>query len=72
MTLTQVEKLLALPTADRVQLLEVLWESIQADTPADELTPKERKIVEERLRAYRARPTELLDWEEVKLRAFGG
>ena len=71
MTLPQVEKLLTLPTSERLQLVELLWESIQADAVPDELTPEERRIVESRIREYRAAPDRLMDWQEVKSKAFG-
>jgi len=71
MTLPQVEKLLTLPTSERLQLVELLWESIQADAAPDEMTPGERRIVEYRLREYRYYPYRLMDWQEVKSKAFG-
>lgn len=72
MTVAQVEEILALPTNERLRLMEVILESVRAEQASNELTDREREIVEERLTAYRAEPENLLTWDEVKERAFGG
>ena len=59
-----LSELTALPVADRLHVLETIWDSIDAGTPVD-LSPAERSEINRRLDAHEANPDELLTWDQV-------
>jgi len=56
----------ALSQSERIMLAEELWDSVAEDQDALEVTDSQKKILEERLAAYKASPDEGKSWEEVK------
>jgi len=54
--------------AERILLVEEIWESIVADERSVELTPEQRHELDRRLAAHEAAPDEGSSWEEVKSR----
>ena len=65
-------ELTALPVADRLRVVESLWDSIPHDAPI-EISPDQRAELKRRIAAYRQSPEQLLTWEEVldRLRDVG-
>ncbi len=59
-----LSQLTTLPVADRLRLVESLWDSIEADTPVS-LSTEQREELERRLAAHEAHPEDLLSWEQV-------
>ena len=55
-----------LSQSERILLAEELWDSITENHDSLDVTSPQRKILEERLAAYRASPNEGSSWEEVK------
>ncbi|HVC97212.1 MAG TPA: addiction module protein [Pirellulales bacterium] len=56
-----------LSVAERIILVQDLWDSIEADTNSVYTpTPELRAELDRRLAAHRANPTEGFTWEEVK------
>ena len=55
-----------LSQSERILLAEELWDSITANQDSLEVTAPQKKILEERLAAYRKSPNEGSAWEEVK------
>lgn len=63
-----VNDLLALPVADRLRLVEDLWDSI-AEVPGSlNLTDAQRAELDRRLEAYHQDPASGSPWNEVKER----
>jgi putative addiction module component (TIGR02574 family) len=61
-----------LSIAERILLVEEIWDSI-ADKPEEvPLTDAQREELERRLAAYEANPRAGSTWEEVKARLQGG
>ncbi len=56
---------LELSIAERIQLVEDIWDSIAAEAEAVELDEQEKKIIEERLDAYHKNPLAGSPWPEV-------
>lgn len=54
----------SLSAAEKFELLDVLWESIEADTPA--LTGEQRAELDHRTAKYQQNPAEVISWEEVR------
>ena len=60
-----------LSVAERILLVEELWDSIAAEPRAVELTDAQRQDLQRRLDAYRHDPAAGSPWEEVKQRIRG-
>lgn len=56
---------LELSIPERIQLVEDIWDTIAMGADAIELSEEERRIIDDRLEAYRRNPNEGSDWEEV-------
>ncbi len=63
---TQLEEILQLSVAERIQLAEDIWDSIVANPAALPLTDAERQELDRRLQSYAQNPDEGLPWEDVK------
>ena len=55
-----------LSQSERIMLAEKLWDSVAENQDNLEVTDSQKKILDERLAAYRASPEEGSSWEEVK------
>jgi len=55
-----------LPLAERIELVEDIWDSIAQDTPALDLTDAHRDELRRRLDAHRADPSSSLVWESAR------
>lgn len=62
----EVEKLLALPLAERYELAQLLWGSVEAEQDSLRITETERQLLDESLEAYRKDPDGGTPWPEVK------
>jgi putative addiction module component (TIGR02574 family) len=59
-----LSELTALPVADRLRVVESLWDSIESDTRVS-LSPEQRAELDRRVRAHETNPGELLSWDQV-------
>ncbi len=59
---------LELPVQDRLRLVAEIWESIAETPEAIHLTPETRRLLADRLEAYRKNPDKGSPWAEVKAR----
>ena len=59
---------LALPVAERLQLVEEIWDTIAAAPDALPLSEEDKRLIEERLEARRLDPQAGSSWEEVYAR----
>lgn len=55
-----------LGVAERLALIEELWESIEADSPAVPLTAAQREELDRRIADHESNPGDVLPWDEVK------
>ncbi len=62
-TLTDV---LEMSIAERIQLVEDIWDSIAALPEALTLTEAQRQELDRRLNDHLANPNDVIPWEEVK------
>ncbi len=60
-----------LSVADRMSLIEQIWDSIAAEQESLPLTQAQKDELDRRLAAYEADPTAGSTWEEVKARLQG-
>jgi putative addiction module component (TIGR02574 family) len=58
------QDLSGLSAAEKFELLDALWESLESDLPA--LTAEQREELDVREARYHENPTGVLPWEQVK------
>jgi len=65
---TQISDILEMSVAERIQLVEDIWDSIAAVPEALSLTDTERKELDRRLAMHGESPGEGIPWDELKER----
>ncbi len=65
-----IEELLKLSVAERIQLVEDLWDSIAADPEGFPLSEAQKAELDRRLEEHRADPDSAVPWEEVRERLY--
>ena len=65
-----IEDLLKLSVAERIQLVEDLWDSIAADAESFPLTGAQKAELDRRLAEHEADPDSAIPWEEVRERLY--
>jgi putative addiction module component (TIGR02574 family) len=64
------EELFKLSAAERLELVEELWDSIAAEAERDDgvlpLTDAQKEELERRIAAHRADPSRVVPWEDVR------
>ncbi|MGH8760187.1 MAG: addiction module protein [Burkholderiales bacterium] len=63
-----ISELLKLPIAERIRLVEMIWDSIAAAPEALELTDAERQELDRRWEAFERDPSIGAPWAEVRAR----
>jgi putative addiction module component (TIGR02574 family) len=63
---TQLSEILQLSVAERIQLVEDIWDSIATVPEAISLTEEQAAELENRLEAYQANPGEGISWNDLK------
>jgi putative addiction module component (TIGR02574 family) len=67
-----ITDVLELSPAERILLVEEIWDSIANVPEAVELSDAQREELDRRLTAYRANPNAGDPWDVVKARILGG
>ena len=62
--LTEEAKKLSI--AERLALVEAIWDSIAEENECFELTDEQRQELDRRLESFRANPSQGRTWEEIK------
>ena len=55
-----------LSQSERILLAEKLWDSVAENQDSLEITVSQKKVLEDRLAAYKKSPNEGSSWEDVK------
>lgn len=61
-----VDTVKLLPLAERIELVEALWESITQDGYEPPLTPEQATELDRRLDAHQRNPDDVVSWESIK------
>lgn len=61
-----VDTVKRLPLAERIELAEVLWESITQEGYEPPLTPEQADELDRRLEAHQRNPNHVVSWESIK------
>jgi len=67
-----VAEILELPIAERIRLVELIWDSIAAVPEAVPMSDELRAELDRRLAEFEADPKAGTPWEEVRTRILGG
>jgi putative addiction module component (TIGR02574 family) len=67
-----MESLKALPVAERIQLVEDLWDSLALDQKGFDLSEAQQVELAHRLEALSQNQSPLSSWDEVKSRIVSG
>lgn len=62
----QLSEILQLSVAERIQLVEDIWDSIASVPEAVALTAEQEAELDRRLTAYQANPSEGISWNDLK------
>ncbi len=63
---TQFSEILQLSVAERIQLVEDIWDSVAAFPDEVVLTEAQKKELDRRLQSYAQNPQEGIPWEDLK------
>lgn len=63
---TQVAEIFELSIAERIQIVEDIWDSISNAPEELVLSEAEKSVLDERLESYRQNPEEGVEWETLK------
>lgn len=66
---TDVAEILKLPAAERLRLMELLWESLSANPSAVPLDDAHRAVIDERLAEHARDPDDIVTRDQVLARA---
>jgi putative addiction module component (TIGR02574 family) len=66
MSSVDIQEILKLSVAERIQLVEDIWDSIAAHPEALPVTESQKRELDRRLAEYRANPDQGRTWEEVQ------
>lgn len=61
-----IKEILELSVAERIQLVEDLWDSVAADPESISVTDSQKQEVRRRLEEHRADPGSATPWDEVR------
>ncbi|HET8798125.1 MAG TPA: addiction module protein [Thermoanaerobaculia bacterium] len=71
MSRAPLDEILDLPAPDRLEIVQILWESLFAHPEAILLTQVQKDELERRWRAFERNPDEGEPWEDVKRSLLG-
>ena len=72
MTHVSVADILELPVQERIQLVEMIWESIAAFPQAIEVSPELKSELNARLAEFERNPEAGYSWDQVKAQLKNG
>ena len=56
----------SLSIEDRITLVQAIWDGIAADQVYPELTPTQKRELDNRINNYEMNPENVLTWEEIR------
>jgi putative addiction module component (TIGR02574 family) len=68
MILEQLPEVQALPSGQKWQLLDELWQELRTELEAAPLSEEQARVLEERSQQYLAHPGDVRTWEQVQAR----
>lgn len=63
---SQLSEILQLSVAERIQLVEDIWDSIATVPDAVALTEEQKAELDRRVKAYQDNPSEGISWSDLK------
>ncbi|PPD31668.1 MAG: addiction module protein [Methylomonas sp.] len=72
MNTISITEILELPVQERIQLVELIWDSIAAMPAAVEVSPELKAELEQRMLEFEKNPESGYSWDDVKSRLKDG
>ena len=66
MSTALIDELKSLPMSERMDIVELLWDSIAAESDSIPLTDDQAKLIDDRLEAHRNDPTAGVNWDALR------
>lgn len=66
MSTALIDELKSLPVSERLDLVEMLWDSIAADPDSIPVTEEQARLIDERLESHRREPASGIAWETLR------
>ena len=66
MSTVNIQEILKLPVAERIELVEAIWDSIAASPEILLVTEPQKRELDRRLAEHRANPQSGRSWEEIR------
>jgi len=63
---TQISDILKLSTAEKILMVETIWDNIASENSKLKLSKEEKKLLDERLSSYRKHPENKRSWGDFK------
>ena len=63
---TELSDILQMSVAERIQLVEDIWDSIAAFPESLSVTDAQKQELDRRLQAHTQNPAEVISWDELK------
>ena len=63
---TELSDILQMSVAERIQLVEDIWDSIAASPESLPVTDAQKQELDRRLQAHTQTPDEVISWDELK------
>ena len=67
-----LSEILKLSVPEKILVVEAIWDNIAAENCNYEISQDEFNVLEERYEAYKANPSSVLSWDEVKKNILNG
>ncbi|MGM0498274.1 MAG: addiction module protein [Bacteroidota bacterium] len=67
--MSKIKDILKLSVDKRINLVQMIWDSIAADAEASEISKGHKDILDKRLEAHQNNPQDVVSWDEVKKNA---
>ncbi len=61
-----VAEIKTMPAAQKLQIMEMIWDDMRERFEASEISPEVRSLLDERRARVERGEAQLLDWDEVK------
>lgn len=66
-----LREILKLSIPEKILAVEAIWDNIAAENSKYPITEEEYRILEERYEEYKANPSDVFSWDEVKKSILG-
>ncbi|MBN2176001.1 MAG: addiction module protein [Bacteroidales bacterium] len=63
--MTEIKDILKLSVDERIHLVQTIWDSIASEAESADISDEHKKILNDRLEAYKNTPDDNISWKEI-------